>query len=69
VEKQLDQAEKYFKEGAFVPFWDSIETATKMLAHFDGRIGDLKVKASRYTEITRLYENEDALNDYDGSTH
>jgi uncharacterized protein YfcZ (UPF0381/DUF406 family) len=63
VEKQLDQAEKYFKEAAFVPFWDSIETAAKMLAQFDELIGDLKEKASRYTEITRLYENEDAQRD------
>lgn len=63
VEKHLDQAEKYFQECAFVPFWDSVETATRMLAQFDELLGDLKGKASYYTEAARLREDEAALDD------
>jgi len=67
AEKELDQAEKYFDDGAFVPFWSSVETATKILAQFDELIGDLKKKVSCYTEAARLREDEDALDDMTNS--
>lgn len=47
AEKYLDQAEVDFADGAFAPFWDSIENAAKTLGHFDE-------EASTTSKITRL---------------
>jgi hypothetical protein len=53
----LDQAQDDFAEGAFAPFWDSIENATKWLAHFDEGVRHIKDNVSRYAEVIRKYEN------------
>lgn len=66
AEEQLNQAERYFDECAYVPFWESVETATKTLARFDELIGDLREKASRYAEAAKLREDEDALDEMAG---
>lgn len=57
AEKYLDQAEVDFADGAFAPFWDSIENAAKTLGRFDEGIHHIKDNSSRYTELIRKYED------------
>jgi len=57
AEKWLDQAAADFAEGAFAPFWDSVENAANWLAHFDEGIRQIKDKSSRYTELIGKYED------------
>jgi len=57
AEEYLDQAEVDFAEGAFAPFWDSIENAAKTLGRFDEGVHHIKDNASRYTELIRKYED------------
>ena len=57
AEKYLDQAEVNFSYGAFAPFWDSIEKATKMLGHFDENIQRIKSNSSIYTTLIGKYED------------
>lgn len=38
AEEYLDQAERDFMEGAFAPFWDSVERAAVALGGFDGGV-------------------------------
>jgi hypothetical protein len=57
AEKYLDQAEVDFGDGAFAPFWDSIEHAAKALGRFDEGVHHIKDNSSRYTELTRKYES------------
>jgi hypothetical protein len=54
--KFLDRAERDFAEGAFSPFWDSIEHAAECLGHFDKCVRKIEANASRYTEIVKDYE-------------
>jgi len=51
AEDYLDQAEVDFADGAFVPFWDSIENAAKALAHFNEGVNNIKENLARYTEL------------------
>ncbi len=55
AEKYLDKAEVDFADGAFAPFWDSIENAAKMLGRFDEGVRHIKDNLSRYTETIRWY--------------
>ena len=57
AEKYLDQAEVDFADGAFAPFWDSIENAAKTLGRFDEGVRHIKDNSSRYTELIRKYED------------
>ena len=57
AEKYLDQAKANFSYGAFAPFWDSIEEATKMLGHFDENIQRIKSNSSIYTTLIGKYED------------
>jgi len=57
AEKYLDQAEVDFADGAFAPFWDSIEKAAKMLGRFDEGVCHIKDKSSRYTELIKKYRD------------
>lgn len=57
AEKYLDQAEVNFSYGAFAPFWDSIEKATKMLGYFDENIQRIKSNLSIYTALIEKYED------------
>lgn len=52
----LDQAAIDFDEGAFAPFWDSVEGAAMALAKFDAHVGLVGDRLSRYGELVRLYE-------------
>jgi DNA anti-recombination protein RmuC len=56
AEKYLDQAEADFADGAFAPFWDSIENAAKELAQFVHVVGEINLESSRYTELVNKYE-------------
>jgi hypothetical protein len=57
AEKWLDRAEVDFADSAFAPFWDSVENATKWLAHFDEGIHHIKDNSLRYTELIKKYED------------
>lgn len=56
AEKWLEQAEVDFADGAFAPFWDSIENAAKMLGRFDEGVRHIKDNSSSYAELVRKYE-------------
>lgn len=57
AEIYLDQAEVDFSDGAFAPFWDSIEKATKSLSYFVKGIQLIKEKSSQYTKVIGEYES------------
>lgn len=55
AEGWLDQAEVDFADGAFAPFWDSVENAANWLASFDERIRQIENNLSRYIELISKY--------------
>lgn len=57
AEKYLDLAEFNFSDGAFAPFWDSIEKAAKTLGYFDESVQHIKNNSSRYTKLLREYKD------------
>jgi low affinity Fe/Cu permease len=57
AEKYLDQAEVNFSYGAFAPFWDDIEKATKKLGSFYENIQSIKSNLSIYTVLIGKYED------------
>ena len=57
AEYYLDRAERDFKEGAFAPFWDSIEASANSLGDFNECVYKVKMNASRYTELIKLSTN------------
>lgn len=57
AEKHLDQAEVDFADGAFAPFWNSIEEAAKTLGSFDEGIHHIKDNLSKYSELIRKYDD------------
>ena len=50
AERHLNQAEVDFADGAFAPFWDSIEEAAKTLGHFDEGVRSINDNSSRCTK-------------------
>jgi hypothetical protein len=58
AESLLDQAEQDFKEGAFAPFWDSIEQATIRLGSFNSGIASINHNLKRHGELSKLYEEK-----------
>jgi len=55
AEARLDDAQGNFDDGAFAPFWDSIERAAKQLARFHENLKTFKYQSSRYTQlVTRI---------------
>lgn len=57
VEEYLDQAEVDFADGAFAPFWDSIENAVKALGRFDECVRHIKDNSSGYSELIKKCED------------
>ena len=57
AEKFLDLAEYNFSEGAFAPFWDSIERTAKTLGHFDEGVQHIIKNSHRYAELIVEYED------------
>ena len=58
AEEFLDQAEARFREGAFAPFWDSIEQAVKELGGFDTRVQSIKSRVTTCDALVEQYEGE-----------
>lgn len=56
AESLLDQAERDFNEGAFAPFWDSIERATMRLGRFDSSVASISHHSKRHGELAKVYE-------------
>lgn len=53
AERHLEQAGVDFAEGAFAPFWDSIERAAKLLGRFDEGIRHINQNSIRYHDVVR----------------
>jgi len=58
AEEFLDEAEARFREGAFAPFWDSIEQAVQALGSFDARVQSIKSRLTTYDTLVRQYEGQ-----------
>lgn len=56
AEELLDQAEIDFDEGAFEPFWDSVEQCALRLGHFDEGVGTITRNAQWHTDFAKHYE-------------
>ncbi len=57
AEKYLDQAAIDFAEGAFSPFWASVEKATLCLARFDESAGKIGKNSSTYVDLAKKYRS------------
>ncbi len=57
ADQHLTQAEADFAEGAFSPFWDSIEKAVTCIGGFDEGIRRIKDNSLRYTQLIVKYED------------
>jgi uncharacterized protein YfcZ (UPF0381/DUF406 family) len=53
AEEHLDQAEEDFAEGAFAPFWDSVEKAAFALGGFEEEIRKIERNSSQYIDLVR----------------
>lgn len=53
----LDKADVEFREGAFAPFWDFIEEATRNLASFESAIRELRQKANQFKSTAMELES------------
>ena len=58
AEESLDQAEAGFREGAFAPFWDSIEQAVQGLGGFDTRVQSIASRLTTYDTLVKQYEGQ-----------
>lgn len=56
AESLLDQAERDFEEGAFAPFWDSIEQVTVRLGRFDGSVESISHNSKRHAKLAMVFE-------------
>jgi hypothetical protein len=59
AEESLDQAEARFREGAFAPFWDSIEQAVQALGGFDTRVQSITSHLTTYDTLVKQYEGQE----------
>lgn len=56
AEKSLDQAEVDFGEGAFAPYWDSVQNAAMSLAAYEEAVSGIKDNSSKYIALTKKYK-------------
>lgn len=56
AEELLDQAEHDFKEGAFSPFWSSIEKTTMRLGTFDDGVRMITINFKEHGELAKRYK-------------
>jgi hypothetical protein len=68
AEESLDQAEARFREGAFAPFWDSIEQAVQELGGFDTRVQSITSRAASYDALVKQYEGQPPQFPIDGDS-
>ncbi len=53
AEEHLDQAQADFADGAFAPFWDSIEKAANTLGRFNEGVHHINDNSSQYTALIK----------------
>jgi len=53
AEGHLDQAERDFAEGAFAPFWDSVEKAAFALGGFEERVRKIERNSLQYISVVK----------------
>ncbi len=53
AEEHLDQAERDFAEGAFAPFWDSVEKAAFALGGFEERVRKIERNSLQYIDVVK----------------
>ena len=58
AEEFLDQSETDFKDGAFGPFWDSVEKASMRIGCFDEGVRTITHNASRHLQITKTFQSK-----------
>lgn len=58
VEELLSTAENEFQEGAFSPFWDSIERVMSKLGDVDGSIKMIADRSRNYKNLIESYKGE-----------
>ena len=66
AEESLNQAEASFREGAFAPFWDSIEEAVQELGSFDTRVQSITSRLTTYDTLVKQYEGQPPQSPIDG---
>lgn len=55
ADHHLNRAEEEFSEGAFAPFWDEVEIATKKLAEYKNKIELINYYAKKHREVSDCY--------------
>jgi hypothetical protein len=55
AEQHLDQAERDFAEGAFAPFWDSVEKAANALGSVESNATAIKDRSVTYIDLVKQY--------------
>jgi hypothetical protein len=58
AEQLLDTAESEFQDGAFSPFWDSIERTTGKLGDIDDRIKLIVNRSGKYKALAQFYNGQ-----------
>jgi hypothetical protein len=58
AENFLDQAESDYVEGAFAPFWDSVEKAALALAGFDEGVRKIEGNSKNYIDLVTQYRGK-----------
>jgi len=57
-EEALNQAEADFAEGAFAPFWDSIEKVAGSLGRFDEAVRQISSDSIQYSTLAKTFEGK-----------
>ncbi|WP_280476268.1 hypothetical protein [Nocardia asiatica] len=55
AERSLDHAEQHFGDGAFFPFWDSVEEAMRNLGRFAESADEIRSSAQTYQQAALTY--------------
>jgi hypothetical protein len=58
AESHLDSAERAFTEGAFAPFWDSIEKAAYSLGSFNDALNAIEVDLTTYSGHMKAFDGK-----------
>jgi methyl-accepting chemotaxis protein len=58
AEEYLDRAENDFGDGAFAPFWDSVEKAAGALGGFEEGVRKIEQNSRRYVDLVKQYRGE-----------
>ena len=58
AERHLDRAEEDFADGAFAPFWDSVERAATSLGACHEKLRLITDNSSKYAELSKKYRGK-----------